>query len=344
MDADKPFEKRFPFKQVPTNLLGAYAVPRPPAGFELAKATSAQLRKYGFPFSRPTARAHPAAIAAWKRAASRKWRVEDWIIPELETVLGKTHHLRDRASNSSSPFWSGAVITGPNGSYNGILAFWRVPTISQPPEAQGSEGGWDSSSWAGIDGWDANDLLQAGVQQYLSGPGAKPQYIAWYQWWIAPPTNPPSGPLDPNGYPEAWVNSKNGTFQYIYQTNYKNFAVTAGDEVMCAIVYRENAAGTVQFSNITTGQTSILNLKPPPTVQFAANNAEWIMELPNGAWPNTSLPKFSQIQFGDAFATIPNCPSAGLPGNGFTLDMQINGIQVTTASASGTEVTIDFTG
>jgi hypothetical protein len=113
----------------------------------------------------------------------------------------------------------------------------------------------DSSSWAGIDGWTSNDLLQAGVQQYLSGPGAKPQYIAWYQWWIAPPTNPPAGPLDANGYPEAWVNSRNGTFQYIYQTNYKNFDVTAGDAVMTAIVYRENAAGTVQFSNITTGQT-----------------------------------------------------------------------------------------
>jgi hypothetical protein len=331
MHADKPFEKRFPFKLVPTNLPGAYAVPPPPAGFDLAKATSAQLRKHGFPFARPTARAHPAA------ATSRKWRVEDWIIPELQTAPGKTHHLRCRPNdNGVSPFWSGAVVTGPNGNFNGVLAFWNVPTISQPTEAQGSEGGWDSSSWAGIDGWTSNDLLQAGVQQYLSGPGAKPQYIAWHQWWIAPPTNPPAGPLDANGYPEAWVNSRNGTFQYIYQTNYKNFDVTAGDAVMTAIVYRENAAGTVQFSNITTGQTSILNLKLPPTVQFAANNAEWIMELPNGGWPNTSLPKFTPIQFGEAFATIPNCPSAGLPGNGLILNMLVNGIQVTTASADDT--------
>jgi hypothetical protein len=112
---------------------------------------------------------------------------------------------------------------------------------------------------------------------------------------------------------------------------------------MTAIVYHENAAGAVQFSNMKTGQTSILNLKPP-TVQFAANNAEWIMELPNGGWPKTSLPKFSQIQFGDAFATIPNCPSAGLPSNGLILNMTVNGIQVATASASGTEVTINFTG
>ncbi len=219
MDAEKPFEKQFPFKLVPTNLPGAYAVPPPPAGFDLAKATSAQLRKYGFPFSRPTARAHPAAIAAWKRATSRKWRVEDWVIPELEPVPGKTHHLRDRPSNNTnSPFWSGAVVTGPNGTYNGVLAFWKVPSISAPKEAQGAQGGWDSSSWAGIDGWTSNDLLQAGVQQYLSGPDAKPQYIAWYQWWIAKPANPPPGPLDPNGYPEAWVNSTNGTYQYIYQT------------------------------------------------------------------------------------------------------------------------------
>ena len=344
MEAEKPFEKRFPFKLVPTNLPGAYAVPPPPAGFELAKATSAQLRKYGFPFSRPTARAPSAAIAAWKRATSRKWRVEDWIIPELEPVPGKTHHLRDRPSNNSSPFWSGAVVTGPNGNFNGVLAFWKVPTISQPTEAQGQRGGWDSSSGAGIDGWTSNDLLQAGVQQYIPGPGAKPQYVAWYQWWIAPPTNPPPSPLDPSGYAEAWVNSTNGTYQYIYQTNFKKFAVAPGDQVMCAIVYRENAAGTVHFANERTGQNVILNLKPPPTVQFAANNAEWIMELPNGGWPNTSLPKFSQIQFGDAFATIPNCPSAGLPGNGLILNMLVNGTLVATASASGTGVTINFTG
>jgi Peptidase A4 family len=342
MDADKPFEKRFPFKLVPTNLPGAYAVPPPPAGFDLVKATSAQLRKHGFPFSRPAARAHPAAVAAWKRATSRKWRVEDWIIPELEPVPGKTHHLRDRPNdNGVSPFWSGAVVTGPNGNFNGVLAFWNVPTISQPTEAQGERGGWDSSSWAGIDGWTSNDLLQAGVQQTIPGPGAKPQYTAWYQWWIAPPPhNPGLGLVDSNGYPVSWL----AKYPYIYQTNYKNFPVAPGNQVMTAIVYRENAAGTVQFSNITTGQTSILNLKPPPTVQFAANNAEWIMELPNGGWPNTSLPKFSQIQFGDAFATIPNCPSAGLPGNGLILNMLVNGIQVTTASANDTEVTIDFTG
>jgi hypothetical protein len=338
MHADKPFESDFRSSRFqPTCRALMRSRRRLPV--DLAKATSAQLRKHGFPFARPTARAHPAA------ATSRKWRVEDWIIPELQTAPGKTHHLRCRPNdNGVSPFWSGAVVTGPNGNFNGVLAFWNVPTISQPTEAQGSEGGWDSSSWAGIDGWTSNDLLQAGVQQYLSGPGAKPQYIAWYQWWIAPPTNPPAGPLDANGYPEAWVNSRNGTFQYIYQTNYKNFDVTAGDEVMTAIVYRENAAGTVQFSNITTGQTSILNLKLPPTVQFAANNAEWIMELPNGGRPNTSLPKFTPIQFGEAFATIPNCPSAGLPGNGLILKMLVNGIQVPTASADDTEVTINFTG
>ncbi len=68
------------------------------------------------------------------------------------------------------------------------------------------------------------------------------------------------------------------------------------------------------------------------------------MELPNGGWPNTSLPKFAQIQFGEAFATIPNCPSAGLPGNGLILNMVVNGTQVTAASAIDTSVTINFTG
>jgi hypothetical protein len=342
MERDEAFEKLFPFKLTPTNLPGAYAVPPPPSGFDLAKATSAQLKKYGFPFSRPTARAHPAAIEAWKRATSHKWRVEDWIIPELEAVPGKSHHCRrsPKPNNNNSPFWSGAVVTEPNGNFNGVNAVWFVPTISQPTEAQGQDGGWDSSSWGGIDGWTSGDLLQAGVQQHLPGPGATPQYVVWYQWWIAPPTNPPPGPVDQNGYPLAWLKK----YPYMYQVNIKNFPVTAGHQVSCSIVYRENAAGTVQMANWTIGANFIINLKPPPTVQFAANSAEWIMEAPNGGWPNTSLPKFTQIQFGNAFATIPNCPSAGLPGNGTILNMVENGIPVASASANDTEVTINFTG
>jgi hypothetical protein len=130
----------------------------------------------------------------------------------------------------------------------------------------------------------------------------------------------------------------------MYQVNYANFPVKAGHQVSCSIVYRENAVGTVQFANWTTGQSSILNLKPPPTVQFAANSAEWIMESPSFGWPATELPKFTQIQFGNAFATIPNCPSAGLPGNGLILNMVENGVQVAAASANNTVVTIDFTG
>jgi hypothetical protein len=62
--------------------------------------------------------------------------------------------LREGSYNGgqNSTIWSGAVVTGPNGNFNGVLAFWNVPTVSQPPEAQGQRGGWDSSSWAGIDG------------------------------------------------------------------------------------------------------------------------------------------------------------------------------------------------
>ncbi len=67
------------------------------------------------------------------------------------------------------------------------------------------------------------------------------------------------------------------------------------------------------------------------------------MELPNGGWPNTSLPEFGRIRFGNAFATIPNCPSAGLPGNGIILNMNVNATQVATTSASDTQVTINFT-
>ena len=84
-------------------------------------------------------------------------------------------------------------------------------------------------------GWSSNELIQAGVQQHIPSQGAKPEYVAWYQWWIAPPPhNPGLGLVDSNGYPVSWL----AKYPYIYQANYKNFPVAPGDQVMTAIVYR----------------------------------------------------------------------------------------------------------
>jgi hypothetical protein len=89
--------------------------------------------------------------------------------------------------------WAGAGIRG-LGPWNGIIGIWKIPTVSQPSEPQGTEGGWNSSSWVGIDGFQvnliSNDVLQAGIQQKVDAQG-NASYVAWYEWF-APGSPPPA--------------------------------------------------------------------------------------------------------------------------------------------------------
>ena len=64
-----------------------------------------------------------------------------------------------------------------------------IPTVSKPTEPQGTEGGWNSASWVGIDSantndgkFSSNDVLQAGVEQRVDARG-NANYTAWFEWF-----------------------------------------------------------------------------------------------------------------------------------------------------------------
>ena len=60
---------------------------------------------------------------------------------------------------------------------------WTVPSVSKPTEPPGSDGGWDSSSWVGLDGSSgSDDVLQAGIEQRVDGSG-NASYYAWFEWF-----------------------------------------------------------------------------------------------------------------------------------------------------------------
>jgi hypothetical protein len=349
MKAEKSFKRQIPFQTIPTNLAGVEATLAPPDDFDPNTAEAADLIKHGVLWRRPAPDADPALVAAWKRVFSRRWLSKDRIVPVMEPQPGKSHNLKYPVAKAedgtyTSPIWGGCGLQGPPSSWNGVQGFWNVPKVSRPSEPQGNLGGWDSSSWVGLDGYNiSNDVLQAGVQQTVNSAG-QPAYVAWYEWIVSPPTNLPAGtPVDNNGYPLAWVGN-GGKYQYIYQTNLPNFKVTAGQSVVASIVYLGNEKGYVSFANLTTGQHFQLSLLPPPGASFNGSTVEWIMEMPNFGWPNTSLVKFTPVVFTDAFATTIGCGSAGLPANGNILNIVSNGKQLTSGSVNGTTVTIDFVG
>ncbi|HLW70325.1 MAG TPA: G1 family glutamic endopeptidase [Candidatus Binataceae bacterium] len=325
---EEAFLKSMPHQLVKTNLKGVYASPPPPDNFDPNKANATELIKQGLFWRRPKPTDDPAIVKAWDKVFSRKWLAKDRIVPKLEPQIGKTHLLRRPLGrvtdqNFVNGAWSGGGIRG--GSWTGNIGFWDIPTVSQPSEPQGYEGGWNSSSWVGIDGFDvnltSNDVLQAGVEQKVDGFG-NPSYVAWYEWYA---------PAQPNSPP------------YIYQTNI-SLQVAPGEQMYCSIQYiNNNTAGYIYIANESTGQYCSLTLAPPPGATFAGNTVEWIMEAPDGGEPESALPAFTPVNFTSAIACGPN--GFGNPLNGDTCNVEtVNGQVITSVTLGSYAVTIDFIG
>jgi hypothetical protein len=230
-----------------------------------------------------------------------------------------------------------------------------LPTVSQPSERAGTQGGWNSSSWIGIDGYSlpVNDVLQAGIQQEVDATG-QPTYSAWYEWYVTPPpTDTFPGPYDSNGYPESWTSAPEGSYQYIYQTDIYGMSVSPGDQIYCSVQYvNNNAAGYILFVNLTTGKVLTILLQPPPTASFNGSSAEWIMENPDGGEPLSSLAAFTPVTFTNALACNPDPYTTPIlavdftnPLNADTLNMETASGEVLTSVTTGLlTATINFIG
>jgi hypothetical protein len=177
------FRRRIPYPLIPTNISGAFTSPSPPNDFDPSVASVTDLVRHGLPYARPGVDADPLARAAWERVFSRRWLAEDRILPRLVPQYGRTHRLRgirQTDAGFSSNNWSGGSIQG---QWVTCFGTWVIPTVSQPKEVQGTEGGWNSSSWVGIDGsYGSNDVLQAGVEQRVDAVG-RASYVAWFEWF-----------------------------------------------------------------------------------------------------------------------------------------------------------------
>jgi hypothetical protein len=179
----KAFRRQPPFDLIRTGLDGVYATAAPPAEFDPNEANAGQLAQYGIMLKRPDEESDPHARAAWQRAFTRRWEAEKRIVPVLRPQRGKTH-VRKPVSHTEAAYtsnnWSGGTMQG---QWRSCIGFWKVPTVSKPSEAQGREGGWNSSSWIGLDGaYGSNDVLQAGVEQRVD-PRGNASYIAWFEWF-----------------------------------------------------------------------------------------------------------------------------------------------------------------
>jgi Peptidase A4 family len=326
---EKVFRAKIPYPLVATNLQGAYACSAPSSELDPNKASACDLVKNGLLWRRPSATDVPALQQAWRKVFSRKWRAENRIPPVLHPQLRRTHALKEplkrvAAASLVNRAWAGAGTRG--GSWTGVIGFWKIPTVAKPSEPESFAGGWTSSSWIGIDGFDlgitSNDMLLAGVEQHVS-PSGVTSHVAWFEWY-AP--------------------AQAGSPPYIYQTNIANFPVSPGQEIYCSVQYIGNIAGYIYFANEATGQHFSITLAPPAGATFSGNTAEWIVEVPDKGEHFTTLPRFTPVAFTSAIA----CGSSGALGNpqmGDTANIEDASGEVLTSVAVGNcSATIDFVG
>ncbi len=113
----------------PTNLADHYHIELPPEGFQPARATDEELRRYGLPH-RPDPKKFPKAARLWLRSMPR---IKQFIAPTLERqsdiIHGNRVTLHDVSDTDQS--WSGLTITN-NAPYISIWGTWTVPAIFPP--------------------------------------------------------------------------------------------------------------------------------------------------------------------------------------------------------------------
>lgn len=148
------------------------------------------------------------------------------------------------------------------------------------------------------------------------------------------------------------VGVRNGTIvgfspdpAYYDQMDITNFKVSPGDQVVCSIFYvQQMTAGYIAFANITSGEYFSITLVPPPEADLTGGSIEWIMEAPTLNGQQTVIPKFTQVEFTDAFGCGPN-GAVGDPNDGDEVELfNAAGTVVTSVTLASDKVTIDFTG
>lgn len=323
---DKRLPGKLPYKVAPTKLDGVYINPALPDGLDINKATQDELRNYGFLVPKPTKDSPAHLQRFWNCLATAKWESKNLVEPEFEVRPGQTHHLKDAPVKKSDTNYVDAVWSGAGtktGTWTGVAGSWTIPYVSAPPEVQGTEGGWNSASWVGIDGFfTSNDVLQAGIEQRVSASGVA-SYIPWYEWF-APAVS--------------------GSPPYIWQTNITAFTVQPGQTMYCYVEYIDsNTAGYIFLYNETTGKYVGLTLQPPPGATFNASSCEWIMEAPDGGEPVSSLPYFTPVIFTSSFGWGPS--TSIVPQSCDTLNIEnASGKVLTYTTTNSDTLTVSFTG
>ena len=256
---------------LPTNAPGVRIVAPPPAGFNALAASAQDRAKYAIPPA-PDAAADPAAFAEWQRAVGApraasgpaaiptvsQTNISNGPVklakaPSGAAVANSLSQTQAAAISTYSYNWSGPAFYDSRNKFKtaAIIGEFVVPTARQ---AFGKcDGTWDySSSWAGLDGFNSNDVLQAGVEAdaYCQGATRNAFYSSWIEWY---PFN---------------------------ETRVSSPTISPGDVVFVQVWNVTPTTGYAFFYNFSTQTQVTYQLTAPSGTALVGTSAEWVVERP----------------------------------------------------------------
>lgn len=196
-------------------------------------------------------------------------------------MASTVHHPEAYSAN-----WAGAVIQAtPGKSFSAVSAEWVVPKVSEVPGQTFT----DAAEWVGLDGYDSNDVCQAGVLETVQTAANGKTTVsctAWDEWY-------------PDG--ANLISSK-------------DFAVSPGDTIRVSV--ETLGAGSTRavflFDDLTTDKSYATTLAAPPGFRLVGNSADFVVETPYWSEGNSVfqplLTNFlrSPVEFQDVSATYAN--------------------------------------
>ena len=126
-----------------------------------------------------------------------------------------------------------------------------------------------------------------------------------------------------------------------YAYDFSGISISAGDEIAVSVEATSTTGGTATVSNLSTGQKVTHTFSGQPAL--CLENAEWIVEdyeENNGLVP---LANWVTVTFtGVSAGTVDGATMS--PASATLIDLEQNGDVLSSVSASGSSVTIEYTG
>ncbi|KAJ6481975.1 peptidase A4 family-domain-containing protein [Mycena sanguinolenta] len=205
----------------------------------------------------------------------------------------------------TSTEWAGVGMESVANTYKSVTGTLVVPDL-QPAAGGASSGYYGGSAWVGLDGITCDNLMAAGISfTYLQG-------TVTAQAWT-------------EVYPNAAVNLA--------------MTVNPGDSLKLTLTATSTTAGTAVLENLSSGESSTVSLTAPSPL--CLENAEWIVEDFEDGTFLIPFADFGSITFNDASATTQSGSTVN-PSGGHVINMVQSGIQFTSASSTGSSVTVDY--